>query len=241
VNLYLDLLKKAITGELYLEDDRQLALAAEGRVLDDRLENLGLCHTMIGRKRLDNIESCLDEIVRADVPGDLIECGVWRGGGTVFMRGYLAAHGIEGRTVWVADSFAGLPPPSLPGEEDLSPSRLPVLAVPLESVRGIFARYGLLDAQVRFLPGWFRETLDAAPIGALALLRIDADLYTSTRDALRALYRKLSPGGFVIIDDYHCIPHCRLAVDEFREAACISEPIERIDWTGIFWRKASAH
>jgi O-methyltransferase len=156
------------------------------------------------------------------------------------MRGFLKAFGIADRAVWVADSFAGLPPPSLPQDEDndLSAAKYPMLAISLETVQDLFARYNLLDGQVRFLPGWFKDTLPRAPIERLAMLRIDGDLYESTWDALSALYPKLSAGGFVIVDDYHCIPACRQAVDEYRQRKAIATPLEAIDWTGVFWQKA---
>ena len=272
--LYLELLKASLLGELYWENEVRLLylrdciegrdsyspdtllriderrrefceqyreLGRTGRFAGDLLENLGYQHTMIGRARLENVARCLESIRRADVPGDLIECGVWRGGTTVFMRGFLRAFGMANRTVWVADSFAGPPPPSLPqdADDDLSAARYPMLAVSLETVRGLFARYRLLDDQVRFLPGWFKDTLPSAPIERLALLRIDGDLYESTRDALAALYPKVSGEGFVIVDDYHCIPACRQAVDEYRQRERITTPLETIDWTGVFWQKAS--
>ena len=219
---------------------RYRELNRTGRLPGDLLENLGYRHTMIGRARLENVAACLDSIRRAGVPGDLIECGVWRGGTTVFMRGFLKVFGITDRTVWVADSFAGPPPPSLPQDagDDLSAVKYPMLAISLETVQELFARYGLLDGQVRFLPGWFADTLRGAPIERLALLRIDGDLYESTWDALSALYPRLAAGGFVIVDDYHCIPACRQAVDEYRQREAIATPLKVIDWTGVFWQKA---
>src|SRR5207248_8332186 len=109
------------------------------------------------------------------------------------IRGILAAYGITDRTVWAADSFAGVPPPTHPQdrEVDLSAGVLPVLAVPLEEVQELFKRYDLLDAQVRFLKGWFKDTLVDAPINRLAMLRLDGDLYESTMDALVPLYGKV--------------------------------------------------
>ncbi len=67
--------------------------------------------SMIGLRRMDNIQDCIETVIRDDVPGDLIETGVWRGGATIFMRGVLKAYEDTTRTVWVADSFEGLPPP----------------------------------------------------------------------------------------------------------------------------------
>lgn len=204
------------------------------------LAELPYSYTMLGRKRLDNVEECVRAILRDDVPGDFIECGVWRGGSVVFMRGLLAAFEVTDRTVWVADSFEGLPPPSSAPDValglDLSKEHFPSLAIDEDTVRRAFVAHDLLDAQVRFLKGWFCDTLKAAPIDRLALLRVDGDLYSSTKDALDALYDRVSPRGFVIVDDYF-LPTCRQAVDEFIVARRMTEPIERIDWTGIYWRK----
>jgi hypothetical protein len=197
-------------------------------------------HTMVGRKRLDNIESCLDAIRSDGIAGDLAETGVWRGGAAIFMRGYLAAWDMSDRTVWAADSFEGLPVPRMPEDAgyDFSATKMPILAISLDEVRDNFRRYDLLDDRVRFLKGWFCDTLPPSPIERLALLRLDGDLYESTRDALNALYDRVAPGGFIIVDDYGDFEPCRRAVDEFRQQRGIGEPVETIDWSGIFWRKA---
>ena len=197
---------------------------------------------MIGFKRLANLRMCVEAVLADGIPGDLIETGVWRGGATIFMRAILKAFGVVDRFVWVADSFAGLPPPDTrryPHDQGMTLHEFPQLAVSLESVQDNFRRYGLLDGQVRFLKGWFRDTLPAAPIERLAVLRLDGDLYESTIQALDCLYAKLSVGGFVIVDDYGNVPACRQAVHDFRAEHGISEPIERIDWGGVFWRRAA--
>ena len=102
-----------------------------------------------------------------------------------------------------------------------------------------FAKYGLLDDRVVFLKGWFKDTLRAAPIERLAVLRLDGDMYESTMDALTALYDKVSAGGFVIIDDYGCIEACRRAVHDFRDARGIADKIVDIDGWGVYWRKSA--
>jgi O-methyltransferase len=196
-------------------------------------------HSMIGAKRMRNIEECLDHVREDGVPGDIAETGVWRGGATVFMRGYLAAYGMNDRLVWAADSFEGLPKPTAQADRglDFSASAEPILSISLDEVKALFARYGLLDDGVRFLKGWFRDTLPNAPIEKLALLRLDGDLYESTRDALRGLYDRLAPGGFLLVDDYGDFPPCRKAVDEFRAERAITAPIVEVDWSGVYWRK----
>jgi O-methyltransferase len=156
------------------------------------------------------------------------------------MRGVLKIFGSTERVVWVADSFQGLPKPDpeqYPADAGDRHWTRPELAVSLEEVKANFARYGLLDDQVRFLVGWFRDTLPAAPMSQLAVLRLDGDMYESTMDGLLHLYPKLSRGGYVILDDYGAVPGCRAAVEDFRREHGIDEPVERIDWTGVFWQR----
>jgi len=217
-----------------IENGKLVELPAMRRVTD-------VSHTMIGRRRLDNLEACLELVVADQIPGDLIETGVWRGGAVAFMRGFLAAHRVTDRVVWAADSFEGLPAPSRPEDAgyDFSATAAPGLAVDLDRVKELIDRYGLLDDQIRFLKGWFKDTLPSAPIERLALLRLDGDLYESTMDALNALYDKVSPGGFVIVDDYFSCPPCGVAIEEFRASRAITDEKIRIDPQSLFWRKSA--
>jgi hypothetical protein len=199
-----------------------------------------LAHTMIGRRRLDNVQYCMEEVINSGIPGDFIETGIWRGGTTIFMRGVLAAHNVSDRRVWAADSFQGVPPPTHPQDAgyDISAKTLPVLAVGVQQVRELFQRYGLLDEQTVFLEGWFKDTLAKAPIKSLAVLRLDGDLYESTMDALNPLYSKVARGGFVIVDDYIAVPQCARAISDFRATHGISDPINKIDDASVYWRKS---
>ena len=193
--------------------------------------------TMIGLERLDNLQFCVEDVIRKQVPGDLIECGAWRGGACIFMRAVLKVHGDTNRKVWVADSFEGLPVPD--PEQDANDANLwrgGEMAVSLDDVRRNFRRYGMLDDQVLFLKGFFIDTLPTAPIEQLAVLRLDADMYESTTQALDALYPKLSIGGYVIVDDYQLAP-ARRAVHEYRDAHGITEEIRDIDGSGVYWRR----
>jgi O-methyltransferase len=266
--LYLELLKKCLTRSLFGERYRAVearrgtwtsaAHRALRRLLATRRLELvrrgpadgGLraegrdwpaeAETMIGLRRLDNLERCIVDVLHRGVPGDLMETGVWRGGATIFMRAVLAAYGDSERTVWAADSFQGVPQPdpgAYPADEGDELWSWPELAVPLEQVQAAFARYGLLDEQVRFLPGWFRDTLPDAPVDRLALLRLDGDLYESTLVALRSLYSKVSVGGYVVVDDYGAVSACRAAVEDFRAEHGIGEELERVDWTCVFWQR----
>ncbi len=179
------------------------------------IHNSGFNHSMIGKLRMDNLHHCMELIRREGIPGDLMECGVWRGGACIFMRGYLRAFSMADRRVFVADSFDGLPTPMESDSLDLSKAQFPELAVSREEVERNFERYNLLDEQVIFLEGWFSETLPAAPVDRLALLRLDGDLYSSTMDTLVHQYENVVPGGIVIVDDFNNIAECRAAVEDF--------------------------
>lgn len=213
---------------------------------DERIRTLGLdwpttAETMIGTQRLTSLQHCAETVIAEDIPGDLVECGVWRGGACILMRAVLAVYGDEKRDVWVADSFAGVPSPDrekYPADENLRLDlQSDVLAVSESTVRSNFQRYGLLDDRVHFLAGWFKDTLQDAPIDSISLLRLDGDLYESTHQALDALYPRLSIGGFCIIDDYHAITACRQAVTDYRKQQGIFAQITEIDGSGVFWRK----
>jgi O-methyltransferase len=240
-SLYLDLMKRCLTGWIYTDErlrSREQFLDRPGWILSDGWPSN--MHTMVGFKRLDNVQHCVENVLKDGIPGDLIETGVWRGGTTIFMRALLKAYGVEDRRVWVADSFEGLPPPN-PGKypEDAGDTfyQREDLAISLQEVKANFDGYGLLDDQVRFLKGWFRDTLPAAPIEELAVIRLDGDMYESTIDALVNLYPKLSAGGYLIIDDFGAVPSCRKAVRDYRRAHGINEKINKADWTGYYWRR----
>jgi len=250
-DLYLELLKRSLSDTVFRPepnaDNKNLAIYVS-RFIDHYIK--GRAVTMLPLCRLDNLWACVEEVMREKIPGDLIETGVWRGGATIFMRGLLRAYGDQDRTVWVADSFEGLPEPDVrrfPKEAALY--RGPTIqqgykrmAATLDEVRANFEAYGLLDQRVRFLKGWFRDSLPNAPVKKLALMRLDGDYYESTMDALVNLYDKLSVGGIVIIDDYgeDIWTNCRQAVEEFRERRGIRDPIIAVDSKCYWWRRTSA-
>lgn len=259
---YLDLMKKCITCTAYEELDGspwfpkkklhqwavRLVVPKKIRLTkmvrpDERQDGKDcplLAQTMVGIKRLDNLQFCVETALADGVPGDLIETGVWRGGASIFMRAILKAHGVTDRIVWVADSFSGLPKPDAekyPADAGDEFHIREDLAVSQERVSANFQRYDLLDDQVRFLKGWFKDTLPLLTAQKLAVVRLDGDMYESTMDGLTNLYPKLQPGGFLIVDDYGCVPGCRQAVEDYRKQHGITEPIQTIDWTGAFWRR----
>jgi O-methyltransferase len=265
--LYLDLLKQCLLGSVYGTEQAQVPVATPrnglGRLMVGGLRRTGVQlarsqtlppelyeegrgqpelmphgETMIGRKRLENVQACVESVLDDGVEGDLIEAGVWRGGVAILMRAILEVRGVTERTVVAADSFEGLPPVDSENHpEDVAVGLEGEFAVSLDRVRANFSRYGLLDGQIQFAEGWFDETLSAFSDRRWAVIRVDGDRHESTMDALENLYPNLAPGGYLIVDDYGAFRACRRAVHEFRDAHEIREPIRHVDWTGVYWRR----
>jgi O-methyltransferase len=238
VQRYLNLLEASLTGML-IEDGtcRGLEFDRNRRLLGRDWPSLSF--SMIGATRMRNLRYACETVVLDGVEGDFIETGVWRGGACILMKAILEVYGDDARRVFVADSFAGVPPPDLekfPADETGDPFHTwTELQVSRADVEDNFRRFGLLDDRVVFLEGWFKDTLPDAPIDQLAVLRLDGDMYQSTIEALNALYHRVSYGGFVIIDDY-MLPPCAKAVNDFRERWGITSPILPIDGWGTYWR-----
>ena len=196
-------------------------------------------YSMIGVKRMKNIQFCIECIKENNIEGDFLEAGVWRGGAVIFMS-YLNKLYNMCRTIHVADSFEGLPAPEdrFPHDEGDVHHKIEMLKVSVEEVKHNFKKFDLLDSNVEFIEGYFQDSLKHAPVRSLSLLRIDADMYSGTYSVLDNLYSKVSKGGFIIIDDYIHGP-CREAVTDFRNENNITSEIIKIDHTGVYWIKDS--
>ncbi|GAB1640120.1 TylF/MycF/NovP-related O-methyltransferase [Krasilnikovia sp. MM14-A1259] len=263
--LYLDLLRRCVTNVIYQDPPVSppwlppAAFDLQARTAG--LDCPSLAHTMIGYARLDNIRELTENVLLDGIPGDFLEAGVGRGGAMIFLRGVLRAYGVTDRTVWLADSFQGFPEPPADAryrmsdvypdltDEQHEQRRQAAQAMKeqflrggsADEVRNNFRRYGLLDDQVRLLPGWLADTLPTAPVSRLAILRVDNDLYDSTYATLEHLYPKVSAGGYVIVDDYHFLEECRRAVHDYLKAAEVPDPqLVTIDQCGVYWRKTAA-
>ena len=205
---------------------RRLALVRKAGQVKPNVRWTTDAETMIGMDRLDDLQRCLEIVLDEHVKGDLLEAGVWRGGAVIFMRAMLEAYSDEERVIWAADSFQGPPVPFDPADSDFDFHRQPAYSASLQEVRENFERYELLDDRVRFLKGWFSDTLPSAGVRELAILRISADLYHSTRAALDALYGRVTEGGFVIVDGYPGVEMVKRAVDDFRAENALTQRIE---------------
>jgi O-methyltransferase len=243
---YLDLMEKCLTNVIYRDppmrpkwthilrkQEYSTAVRESGKDWPSK------AHTMIGLKRIHSLREQVETTLRENIPGDYIETGVWRGGACIMMRAVLAAHGVTDRAVYVADSFAGVPPPDrkrYPVDRGRNFYKYKQLAVSLEEVQANFDVYGLRDDQVRFVKGLFSDTLPKLDARRFALLRLDGDLYESTMDGLKSLYPRLSPGGFVVIDDY-ALRSSRTAVHDYLAEIGEQVQFERIDDYSVWWRK----
>ena len=246
--IYIDLLAKTLTASIYDEsawqiieetnDQNHLVLAANEFKAEERERGRDwplFGYTMVGHLRLENIKKCIIDISRNNIEGDVLEAGAWRGGASMYARAVLNAFGLSNKTLWVADSFEGMPKPKNPKDGwDLSDNNY--LSVSLNQVRKNFTRFNLLNENVKFLKGWFNETLPHAPIEKLCLLRLDGDMYHSTMDTLNSMYAKVSSGGYVIVDDYNSWPACKRAIQEFRTNHKINNDMIVVDDTCVYWQ-----
>lgn len=224
---YLDLLKVCLTRTMDLK----------GSELERRIEGLDwplTAETMVSYKRLDNLRELIQQVINERIKGDLIETGVWRGGASIFMKAILATA-ESNKKIYVCDSFQGFPKSTNVLDDEFDFLEDQRFAISVDEVRRNFEKYSLLDDNVIFVKGWFEETLPTLQ-GPFSLLRLDGDLFSSTNDALRALYPKLVDGGFCIIDDYSLSP-CKAAVDSYRALNGIREPMMTIDHSAAYWRK----
>lgn len=248
---YLDLLKLAIcdlvaaeTSTVTTTQDGPISQRLSEPDIGNRIEGRewplrGL--TMIGYDRLSDLQRCIESIVADDVPGDVIEAGVWRGGASMVARATLDSLGDRDRAVWLADSFQGLPPPdeAFPEDRAMDLHVHEYLAVPRGDVEAGFRRLGLAH-DLRFVEGFFSETMPELAGGSWSLIRLDGDMYESTWVTLDALYPGLSQGGYVVFDDYGDVAEGRRAMDEYRAAHGIDTPLERVDHTCVRWRREDA-
>jgi len=243
---YLTLVESTLAGTIY--EDAPLR-ASGSETYDPTLREYGWdwpskAFTMIGLKRLRNLRAVIESVIATNVPGDVMETGVWRGGAGIMARAVLAAYGIGDRRVILADSFAGLPRPNArdyPADAGSVFHEYAELAVPLEEVKRNFSKFGLLDEQVMFVPGLFKDTLPSVAVERLAVLRLDGDMYESSIQSLDNLYDKVSNNGWIVIDDYEVVPACRAAVHDFLKSRDLRPEIYPIDGVGVFFRKTDPH
>jgi uncharacterized coiled-coil DUF342 family protein len=241
---YLDLTESALTGVIF--KDPPIPIFGQ-ESFDENIRDRGLdwpknAFSMIGAARMRNFRTSVERVILSNVPGDIVETGVWRGGASILARAVLAAYGVTDRKVILADSFEGLPPPDkehYPADADSNFHEFPELAVSLEQVRNNFEKFGLLDDQVVFLKGWFKDTMAHVPAQQIAVLRLDGDMYESTIDPLTHLFDRVSAGGWIIVDDYEWVPACKAAVDDFLSGRGLKPEIQQIDGVGVFFEKAA--
>jgi hypothetical protein len=202
--------------------------------------------TMTSFERLVSLSRAVDHIVSHNIGGDIVECGVWKGGSMLLVARKLARLGDTARRLYLFDTFEGM---SEPTREDVSAvdqtaagqlldavERTDGDSVwcysPLEEVKTNLQKSAYPAGQLHFIKGKVEDTLPEPSIGKIALLRLDTDWYESTKHELETLYDRLVPGGILIIDDYGHWSGSRKAVDEFIAARRLPLFLHRIDYTG---------
>ena len=198
--------------------------------------------TMVTNKNLLTLYKLVQEVNRVDLPGDIVECGVWNGGSAVVMgvADMENVNSLNGRTIWLFDSFKGLP---RAGEKDGELERKNYFEGwnkgDVRKVHQVFNKVGVPLTSVNIVPGWFDTTLVKADLDQIAILHIDADWYESVKLVLDVFYRKVVPGGFVILNDYGTWSGCDRALADFLEENNIGDVDLKIvePSTGAYFQK----
>jgi O-methyltransferase len=199
-------------------------------------------YTMTTPPRIYALARAVEYIGSRQIPGALVECGVWRGGSMMAVALTLLRLGVTDRDLYLFDTFAGM---TEPGEQDVKHTgerAVDVLAgssrdshdwavASLDEVREAVSTVGYPEERIHFVQGPVEETLPENAPGEIALLRLDTDWYSSTKHALVHLYPRLSRGGVLIVDDYAYWQGARQAVDEYVRENDLAVLLNRIDYT----------
>lgn len=202
--------------------------------------------TMTGPERLHALIQAVRYVVAAGVPGDVVECGVWRGGSMMAVAETLRRYGSPTRQLWLYDTFEGMTAPTEadvdiagrpaseqgPGRKTAAEGGPSWYAASLDDVRSNLEATGYPSRLVRYVQGPVEQTLTTEAPDTIALLRLDTDWYESTKVELETLFPRLVGGGVLIIDDYGHWEGCRRAVDEYLQAHSLRLLLNRIDYTG---------
>jgi O-methyltransferase len=185
--------------------------------------------SMIGEQRMNNIRTLLEQAHREGLEGDFMECGVWRGGASIYAK--IIIESLEWRVrkphVWLADSFSGLPLPRSQHDSAIW-AKWDYLSVPSSEVKANLINFGVFDNTIHFCEGYFVDSLPLCHPKKIVVLRMDGDMYDSTTDQLSNLFPSVVDGGWIIIDDWS-IPSCQKAVLDFWKLHKLQRNFVQID------------
>ena len=246
---YLDLLRNTLLGLTYADyryDPGKGSIEQHDPKARENGEDWPFnAQSMAGAKRMLNVHKLIEQVEADKIPGDFVETGVWRGGVCIYAAGVYQTNNIKlkDRKIWVCDSFEGLPQPNeaqYPVDQGDTHFTAQWLKCDMDTVARNFASYNLLSDQIKFVKGFFSDTLPKMKdeIEQISILRLDGDMYESTIVALENLYPKLSVGGYVIVDDYG-LPNCRKALEDYRKFHDIEDEYIEIDNSSVYFKKTN--
>ena len=228
-------LRESVVAELSKKDFDWVTVRAEGR------DWPRFAQTMVGLQRLENVEQCVKQVIADEIPGDLIETGVWRGGVAIFMRAILEAYGERDRIVYAADSFEGLPPPDATAfPADAGANCTPPACSPSRATKSRATSISTVCSTIRCGSSKVGSATHSPPFATERGRWCGSTATCTSRRWTRSrnLYPGLAVGGYLIVDDYEYEP-CKKAVEEYRAANGITDPVTPIDWLGAFWRRTT--
>jgi O-methyltransferase len=208
----------------------------QNRIEEKRVTKLIRPHTLVGLERIHNLYALAQRIEEEQIPGDVIECGVYNGG-TAAILARIATRSKMNRTVWLFDSFRGMPETN---EKDGKQAREYIGKVvgSLDQVKELLQKADANMSRVKIVTGMFQDTFPQTEIKKIALLNLDCDWYESVRLCLEKFYDSVVPEGFVSIDDYGHWPGCREAVDNFFKERGLSYELRHVDYSARWFQKS---
>ena len=192
-------------------------------------------YSLLSNLNLFFLQELSQRLEREDVPGDFVECGVYRGG-SAGVLGYDAIRSRFQRKLWLYDSFAGMPE-AIEKDDDYSRTLKGTCLGSENQTRRILRRLNVAEARYTIVAGLFEDTLPTAEKPKIALLHIDCDFYNPVKLSLETFYKSVQPGGYVVLNDYGHFQGSRLATDEFINNLNLKVHMVQIDKDAYFFQK----
>lgn len=198
-----------------------------------------IVYSMASDSVIDFVHLAIKDINESNIPGDIVEIGVWRGGMGIWMNYLVHEYSPNPRKIWLFDSYAEFPEPQYTKDRYVHPVTKILYGnnVSVDDVRHNFELFDLLTSNLRFVKGEYEKSVSYVDIPEISILHLDCDYYDPTLLILEKYYSRMTKGGYVIVNNYYYgYVHARTAVDEFRMKNHIYSKIEKLDDKCGVWR-----
>jgi hypothetical protein len=198
-----------------------------------------IVYSLANEPEIDFIHSAIKDIYESNIPGDIVEAGVWRGGMGIWMNYLVHEYSPYPRKIWLFDSYDGFPEPKHPKDRYVHPVTKILYGsnASVDQVKNNFEMFGLLTQNLCFVKGEFEKSVSYVDIDEISILHLDCDYYDPTLLLLEKYYHRISKNGYVIVNRYYYeYVNIKTAIDEFRNKYQIQSPIQKIGSIYAYWR-----